>query len=73
MHMYTDNTFKSSSEIPCKPSARLQESMRQTEELMAHERPVFENVDELITNMSTRHTLLPYRPGHVRDVEKSQK
>ncbi len=47
MHMCTDNTFKSSPEIPCKPSARLQESMRQTEELMAQERPCFENADEL--------------------------
>ncbi|WP_407862043.1 hypothetical protein [Escherichia coli] len=45
--MCTDNTFKSSPEIPCKPSARLQESMRQTEELMAQERPCFENADEL--------------------------
>ena len=49
MHMCTDNTFKSSSEIPCKPSARLQESMRQTEELMAQERPFFENADELLS------------------------
>ena len=49
MHMCTDNTFKSSSEIPCKPSARLQESMRQTEELMAQERPCFENADELLS------------------------
>ncbi|EBS3611294.1 type II toxin-antitoxin system antitoxin, RelB/DinJ family [Salmonella enterica subsp. enterica serovar Poona] len=39
-------------EITRKPSARLRESMRQTEELMRQGRPDFENVGELIAGMN---------------------
>ncbi|ENK5634365.1 type II toxin-antitoxin system RelB/DinJ family antitoxin [Salmonella enterica subsp. enterica serovar Teko] len=55
LRLFAENVVRNEGlpfEITRKPSARLRESMRQTEELMAQGRPGFENVGELIASMN---------------------
>ncbi|EPC0218048.1 type II toxin-antitoxin system RelB/DinJ family antitoxin [Salmonella enterica subsp. enterica serovar Newport] len=55
LRLFAENVVRNEGlpfEITRKPSARLRESMCQTEELMTQGRPGFENVSELIAGMN---------------------
>jgi DNA-damage-inducible protein J len=55
LRLFAENVVRNEGlpfEITRKPSARLRESMRQAEAIIAKERPAFNNVDELIMGMN---------------------
>ncbi|CDH07602.1 Addiction module antitoxin, RelB/DinJ family [Xenorhabdus bovienii str. oregonense] len=55
LRLFAENVVRNEGlpfEISCKPSVRLSESMRQTEELMSEGCSAFENVSELIMSMN---------------------